>query len=51
LIAIPNKVLDKNYLNLNQNCVGYILPKSRSIDIDDLEDWKIAEALYKKNYE
>jgi N-acylneuraminate cytidylyltransferase len=51
LIAIPNKVLDKNYLNLNQNCVGYILPKSRSIDIDDLEDWKISEALYKKNYE
>lgn len=51
LIAIPNQVLDKNYLNLNQNCVGYILPKSRSIDIDDLEDWKIAEALYKKNYE
>ena len=24
-------------------------PKIRSVDIDDLEDWKIAEAFYEKN--
>ena len=25
-----------------------IFPKIRSVDIDDLEDWKIAEAFYEK---
>ena len=27
---------------------SYIMPKNRSIDIDDHQDWKIAEALFKK---
>jgi pseudaminic acid cytidylyltransferase len=27
---------------------SYIMPKNRSIDIDDNQDWKIAEALFKK---
>jgi len=25
-----------------------IIPKSRSVDIDEIEDWKLAESLYKK---
>ncbi|MDX9713887.1 MAG: acylneuraminate cytidylyltransferase family protein [Dissulfurispiraceae bacterium] len=27
--------------------IGYILPKYKAIDIDDEEDWKVAEALYR----
>ena len=26
--------------------IGYLLPKHKAFDIDDLEDWKIVEALY-----
>jgi pseudaminic acid cytidylyltransferase len=51
LIAMPNKKLEKGLLSFDKDSVAYILPKSRSIDIDDLEDWKIAEALYKKAHE
>jgi len=25
-----------------------VIPKSRSIDIDDYEDWRVAEAMYDK---
>ena len=27
---------------------GYILPKNRAVDIDDVEDWKLAESLFVK---
>ena len=62
-ISIDSKKLKKNYyesasflifkpahLKLNSNFekyFGYLLPKRRAIDIDDLDDWNIAESLYK----
>ncbi len=62
---IDSKNLDKNYFNSANfeiykkkellkrkrffKFYGQILPRSRSMDIDDNEDWKIAEALYTYN--
>tara|TARA_B100000212_G_scaffold338083_1_gene314025 strand:- start:701 stop:1375 length:675 start_codon:yes stop_codon:yes gene_type:complete len=33
---------------INKNTLGYIMPKERSIDIDELLDWEIAEMLLNK---
>ena len=33
--------------NLITSCYGYTLPLEKSVDIDDLTDWKLAEILYK----
>jgi len=35
---------------IGDNCIPYFMPKERSIDIDDLYDWEIAEYLIKKNF-
>jgi CMP-N-acetylneuraminic acid synthetase len=47
-ICIPKKFLSKKITLLDQHYLGKIIPKSRSVDIDDIEDWKLAESLYKK---
>ena len=41
-----NHIFKKNIISKYYN---YIMPKNRSIDIDDNDDWKLAEALYLKN--
>jgi CMP-N-acetylneuraminic acid synthetase len=51
LIVIPKKFLEKKNFSIDGSSIAYILPKSRSIDIDDSEDWKIAEGLYRRAYE
>ena len=33
-------------INFDKNYIGFELPKRRSIDIDNLEDFKLAEMLY-----
>ena len=38
----------KKKIEFDKNYVGLKIPKIRSVDIDDLEDWKIAEAFYEK---
>ena len=53
-----NKVLENNKVEvvseidnkslINKNTLGYIMPKERSIDIDELLDWEIAEMLLNK---
>ena len=59
---IDSKKIDKKYFNSGNfeiykkedliknnkfyKFYGYIMPKYRSIDIDNIDDWKIAEALY-----
>jgi len=59
---VDSKKIDKKYFNsgnfeiykkkdlIKKNkfykFYGYIMPKYRSIDIDNIDDWKIAEALY-----
>ena len=37
----------KNFIEFDKHYLGLEIPKHRSIDIDDLEDWKLAEKLYK----
>ena len=40
------KLLKLNFIKKNYNSIGYKLPFRKSIDIDDIEDWKIAEKLH-----
>jgi CMP-N-acetylneuraminic acid synthetase len=47
-VAIPFHYFLKNKIDFDKNYLGFVIPKSRSIDIDDLEDWKLAEKLYEK---
>ena len=41
-----NNLLDKNF-KYSKNFCGYELSRSRGIDIDDIDDWKLAELMYK----
>ena len=38
----------KKNIEFDKNYVGLKIPKIRSVDIDDLKYWKIAEAFYEK---
>tara|TARA_Y100000996_G_scaffold414689_1_gene406328 strand:- start:1672 stop:2361 length:690 start_codon:yes stop_codon:yes gene_type:complete len=40
------KLLKLNFIKKNYSYIGYKLPFRKSIDIDDIEDWKIAEKLH-----
>ena len=46
-VAIPVHHFKKKYIEFDKHYIGLEIPKHRSIDIDDLEDWKLAEILYK----
>ena len=35
-----------NGAGTDRDLVGYVIPKSKCVDIDDEEDWRLAEALY-----
>ena len=41
------KHLDENFFK--SKFAGCFIPKNRAIDIDDIEDWKLAEQLFKRN--
>ena len=45
--VFPISFLKKNSINLENNFIGFVLPKERAIDIDHKEDWKLAELLFK----
>ena len=48
IAAFPiNKFKKIRNNNLTSSCHGYILPPEKSVDIDDITDWKLAEILYK----
>ena len=36
---------------INSETIGYIMPKERSIDIDDMDDWRLAELKLKMKFE
>lgn len=40
-------VLNSKKYEFDQSIIPYIIEKGRSIDIDNIEDWKFAEKLYK----
>ena len=40
-------VLNTRYNGSDQNIIPYLIPKGKSIDIDDIEDWRYAEKLFK----
>lgn len=46
--AFPaSRVLESEGAGSDAGLVGYKLPKGKAVDIDDEEDWALAEALYK----
>jgi CMP-N-acetylneuraminic acid synthetase len=47
-VGIPISFFKKKKIDFDKNYIGLIIPKIQAIDIDDIEDWKIAEALYEK---
>ena len=46
-VGIPIHHFKKKNIDFDKHYIGLKIPKNRSIDIDDLEDWKIAEKLYR----
>lgn len=47
-VIFPNKfILEADKEGSDREYIGYKLPKHKAIDIDTMEDWDFAEALYK----
>lgn len=46
-VGIPIKFFSEKKIKFDQNYIGYEIEKNRAIDIDNLSDWKLAEAMYK----
>jgi CMP-N-acetylneuraminic acid synthetase len=47
-VGIPINFFDKRKIKFDENYIGYVIPKHRSVDIDEIDDWKLAEKLYGK---
>ena len=47
-VGIPVNFFSKNKFDFDKYYIGNIIDKNRVIDIDNISDWKIAEAMYKK---
>lgn len=48
--VFPSSFLKNEKIDLKNNFLGFVLPRQRAIDIDDIEDWKLAELMYKINF-
>lgn len=46
-VAIPIHHFKKKYIEFDKHYIGLEIPRHRSIDIDNQEDWKLAEILYR----
>ncbi len=46
-VGIPSHHFKKKSIDFDKHYIGMEIPKHRSIDIDDLDDWELAEKLYK----
>jgi len=42
-----SRVLESQGAGSDSGFIGYVLPKGKAIDIDDEEDWRLAEAIYR----
>lgn len=47
LIIFPNKFLKKKKLEIKNNLSGYFLPRHKSVDIDNYDDWEFAKKLFR----
>ena len=44
-------IINSDQKGIDENIIPYFIPKGHAIDIDEIEDWELAENLYKiKNY-
>ena len=48
--VFPISFFKKERIDLKNNFLGFVLPRQRAIDIDDIDDWKLAELMYKINF-
>jgi pseudaminic acid cytidylyltransferase len=48
--CLPSHYLDKKNFNFKDNISTYRLPLVKSVDIDTVEDWKLAETIYRGMY-
>lgn len=46
VIFPQSNVIESEGAGSNADLIGFVLPKHKAIDIDDEEDWKIAEAIF-----
>ena len=46
-VGIPIHHFKKKIIDFDKYYIGLKIPKNRSVDIDDLEDWKIAAKFYR----
>lgn len=46
-VAIPIHHFKKKSIEFDKHYLGLELPRERSVDIDNLEDWRLAEILYR----
>ena len=42
----PDNILTSTGAGSDKNFIGYVLPHNRGIDIDTMEDWNLAEAIF-----
>ena len=50
-LYIGNAEFYKEKKFINSETIGYVMPKDRSIDIDDMDDWRFAELMLRMKYE
>jgi N-acylneuraminate cytidylyltransferase len=48
--VFPSSFLKKEKIDLKNSFLGFVLTRQRAIDIDDIDDWKLAELMYKINF-
>ena len=46
-VGIPIQFFSKKKIEFDQNYIGHKIERNRAIDIDNLSDWKLAEAMHK----
>ena len=45
--VFPHSMFIERNIDLENNFTAFVLPRQRALDIDNMDDWKLAEELYK----
>ena len=50
LYLVSRNFLETKRTLIDESTLAYVMPRHRSVDIDDMDDWDFAEYLIKKNH-